>query len=159
MCPTLPEDEIEARLRSWPVARLGTLREDGRPHLVPVVFVYRDGVFWIPVDGKPKRDRPLERVHNLLRDPRATLLLDAYREDWSALWWIHIDGVAEIRVAESDDDPRFRVPRDAFLEKYAQYQEWPLFRGVPTLIEIATRGRNTWCSDLAGLPPVGDARG
>lgn len=148
MCPVPPDEAIETRLRVWPVARLATLREQGSPHLVPVVFAYSDGVFWIPVDGKPKRDRELERIQNLRRDARATLLLDEYRDDWSALWWIHIEGRAAIRQAAGE--ARFEQASAGLRDKYRQYEQWPLFRGEPTLIEIVPERRNAWCADLAG---------
>ncbi len=157
MSPVPPDDAIEARLHTWPVARLATLRESGAPHLVPVVFAYSDGAFWIPVDGKPKRERELERIRNLRRDPRATLLLDEYRDDWRGLWWIHIECSAEIRrvlgslqVATEPGTARFRRAADGLRAKYPQYHDWPLFRGEPTLIELAPLRRSAWCADLVG---------
>jgi PPOX class probable F420-dependent enzyme len=155
MSPVPSDGAIEARLQVWPVARLATLRENGAPHLVPVVFAYSDGAFWIPVDGKPKRERELERIQNLRRDARATLLVDEYGDDWKALWWIHIECEAEMRQqsrrvggAGEPGVGRFRRARDELLAKYPQYSEWPLFRGEPTLIELAPKRRNAWCADL-----------
>ncbi len=148
MSPAPPDEAIDARLRACPVARLATLRDDGRPHLVPVVFVVSDDAFWIPVDGKPKReDRELERVRNLRRDPRATLLLDHYADDWSRLWWVHLEGRGEIR--QDAAHPRFARASAELREKYAQYRETSLFRGAPTLIEFVATRRNAWCADLA----------
>jgi PPOX class probable F420-dependent enzyme len=149
MSPVLPDAEIESRLSLWPVARLATLRKNGSPHLVPVVFAYSGDALWIPVDGKPKRERELERIQNLRRDPRATLLLDEYRDDWSALWWIHIEGRADIhRIADGDPDERFQRATQHLRDKYPQYREWPLFRGEPTLIEVSPERRSAWCADL-----------
>lgn len=144
MCPVPPDEAIETRLHVWPVGRFATLREAGSPHLIPVVFFYGEGALWIPVDGKPKRDRELQRVRNLRRDPRATLLLDEYRDDWSELWWIHIEGRAAICQS---DDPRFARASDGLRAKYRQYEEWPLFRGEPTLIAFAPERRNAWCAE------------
>jgi nitroimidazol reductase NimA-like FMN-containing flavoprotein (pyridoxamine 5'-phosphate oxidase superfamily) len=49
----LSRDAIEHLLGTWPVARLATLRADGSPALVPVVFAWSAGRLWLPVDGKP----------------------------------------------------------------------------------------------------------
>jgi hypothetical protein len=31
-------------------------------------------------------------MRNLARDPRATVLVDAYDEDWSTVWWVRLRG-------------------------------------------------------------------
>jgi len=73
------------------VARLATVRPDGAPHLVPVVFaveVAADGDrVHLAVDAKPKRTRNLQRLVNLRAEPRCALLVDHYADDWSRLWW------------------------------------------------------------------------
>ena len=43
---------------------------------------------------KPKRDARLARLDDIARDPRVALLVDHYDADWSALWWVRIDGDA-----------------------------------------------------------------
>ncbi|NIR36720.1 MAG: TIGR03668 family PPOX class F420-dependent oxidoreductase [Actinobacteria bacterium] len=144
MPPALSPETVEDRLRHWPVARLATLRDSGAAHLVPVVFHWEGSRLWIPVDGKPKRDRELERVRNIERDPRATLLVDAYGDDWAALWWIHLEGRATIRRDEASED--FGDAAEGLRRKYPQYQDVPLFRGVPTLIEITPERQTSWCA-------------
>ncbi len=155
MSPVPPDEAIDARLRVWPVARLATLRDDGSPHLVPVVFAASDAALWIPVDGKPKRQGAgeLERVRNLRRDPRAALLLDAYADDWSRLWWVHLEGRAAIR--HDAEDTRFEHASAALRDKYPQYRETPLFRDEPTLIEFVASRRNAWCADLTRFTEEG----
>ena len=149
MSPALPTAAVEERLQRWPVARLATLRGDGSPHLVPVVFAYSDGALWIPDDGKAKRPVELERIRNLREDPRVSLILDEYRDDWTALWWIRIDGSAQLcAVVDDAADPSARA-RDALLAKYPQYRELPLFRGDPQLIRIDPERRNSWCFDAS----------
>ncbi len=50
------------------VGRLATTDEHGRPHVVPVCFVYQDGLVYSLLDSKPKRvtARQLRRVRKLL---------------------------------------------------------------------------------------------
>ena len=78
------------------VARLGTVRTDGTPHLVPVTFAVDDDVIYTAVDAKPKRTTRLQRLQNLAAQPRCTLLVDHYEDDWSGLWWVRADGDAAV---------------------------------------------------------------
>lgn len=108
--------------RDWatalPVARLSTLRKDGAPHIVPVVCVLLRNAWWIPVDGKPKRGANLARLNHLKHDSRCCLLFDEYSNDWQALRWLRLDGIAEVVVltAREADDLTSQLRR-----KYPQY--------------------------------------
>ncbi|MES4792504.1 MAG: TIGR03668 family PPOX class F420-dependent oxidoreductase [Chloroflexota bacterium] len=92
--PTLGHRQ-RALLSAQPVARLATIGPGGQPHLVPVCFVLLDEpsgpVIAIPIDQKPKRTTSLARLRNLRRDPRATLLVDHYEDDWTQLAWVRLD--------------------------------------------------------------------
>ena len=80
-------------------ATLATIAQDGRPRLVPVCFVVLDDVIWSPLDEKPKSvddPRRLARIRDIERDPRVTLLVDRWSEDWSELGWIRLEGHAEV---------------------------------------------------------------
>lgn len=92
-------DAAEARERftSERVARLATIRSDGTPHLVPVVFATDGDLVWIAVDDKPKRTRELKRIANIEADSRVSVLADRYDDrDWSLLWWVRGDGRARV---------------------------------------------------------------
>ncbi|GAY11608.1 TIGR03668 family PPOX class F420-dependent oxidoreductase [Pseudonocardia sp. N23] len=116
--PALDDDECRARAAAAPVARLATLRADGTPRLVPVTFVLVDGLVWIAVDDvKPKSGRRLARLADVDRDPRAALLVDHYDDDWDRLWWVRIDGAADVRDA-ADCAPAV----DALVGKYPPYR-------------------------------------
>jgi PPOX class probable F420-dependent enzyme len=91
--------EAERRFREARVARLATVRPDGAPHVVPVVFVLLHETVWLVVDEKPKRTHELQRLANIRDEPRVSLLVDGYDEDWAGLWWVRIDGRA--RIAEA----------------------------------------------------------
>ena len=143
----LSRDAIEHLLDSWPVARLATLRPDGSPALVPVVFVRNAGRLWLPVDGKPKREGAgeLARVAHIRRNPRVALLLDQYEADWSALWWLRFDGAAEL-VGERGMG--FDAALGALMKKYPQYDHTPLFRpgAPPTLIAVGQLRVTSWAA-------------
>jgi PPOX class probable F420-dependent enzyme len=103
------------------VARLATVGEDAKPHLVPVCFVLAGDRIVSVVDAKPKSTRELRRLVNIRVHPRVTLLVDEYDEDWTRLWWVRADGVA--RVVEAGGDREGVVA--ALTAKYPQYEAQP----------------------------------
>jgi len=146
--PALPPAACENLLARWPVARLATIGVGGRPHLVPIVFAASDGELWSPIDGKPKREGELARVRNLRRDPRVTLLVDHYDEDWRRLFWLRVDGRAALRRIGAEFGSGEQRAVAALRAKYPQYRETPLFRGEPALLRIEIEGLRSWCADL-----------
>ncbi len=95
--PTLDPAQRHARFTAARVARLATLRADGTARLVPMTFVLVDDLICSAVDElKPKRSTRLARLDDVRRDPRVGVLVDHYADDWSALWWVRVDGVAEV---------------------------------------------------------------
>ena len=101
-------------------ARLATVRPDGSPHVVPVVFAVDGDVIYTAVDdAKPKRSPRLQRLANLRAEPRCALLVDHEDEDWSRLWWVRADGVAEVLEAAGHPGLALLVAR------YAQYEVQP----------------------------------
>lgn len=62
---------VDARLRSEPIIWLSTVRPDGRPHLVPVWFLW-DGAT-ILIFSQPG----VQKVRNLRHNRRVTLALNA----------------------------------------------------------------------------------
>ncbi len=112
--PSLPPAIAEERLALARVGRLATVTPAGRPHVVPVCFALSGGRIFNAVDAKPKRTRALTRLENVRATGRASLLVDHYEEDWSELWWVRVDGVAEVIESEA--------AIDVLAEKYAQYR-------------------------------------
>jgi PPOX class probable F420-dependent enzyme len=115
-------DEALARLGSARVGRLATLTPEGKPHVVPFVFVVVERgsatrLYWM-VDEKPKRSKELQRLRNIEHQPAVELVVDEYDEDWSRLWWVRVRGRARV-VVEADE-------RDAALSllraKFPQYE-------------------------------------
>ena len=112
------EFDPELRFAQAPVARLATVTPDGMPHLVPVVFAVSDDVVYTAVDAKPKTTRRLRRLANIESNPRASVLVDHYADDWTQLWWVRVDGTAAIhRTGKAR-----HIGYDVLRAKYAQYQ-------------------------------------
>lgn len=112
------------------MGRLGTLSASGRPHLVPVCYALHEGVIVIAVDEKPKRETlGLARLRNIRRDPRVTLLIDRYAEDWSLLAWVRIDAIASVEDSGAAN-PGALV---ALRLRYPQYASMAL-EGLPLIV-------------------------
>jgi PPOX class probable F420-dependent enzyme len=103
------------------VARLATVSADGRPHLVPVCFAFMPDIVYTAVDHKPKRSTALRRVANVEATGEACLLIDAYSEDWSRLWWVRLDGRGRVVT----DPAEAALAVDALCAKYEQYAARP----------------------------------
>jgi PPOX class probable F420-dependent enzyme len=111
------------RFASARVARLATVGEDGRPHLVPIVFALDGDRVVHAVDHKPKRTTALRRLDNIAAQPRVALLADEYDDrDWSRLWWVRADGVASVL---EPDGAAARAAVALLCERYAQYRDRP----------------------------------
>jgi PPOX class probable F420-dependent enzyme len=158
----LPPALVEGLLERWPVARLATLGPEG-PHQVPAVFARAGGALWSPVDGKPKGTRELARVRHVRAEPRVSLLLDHYEDDWRCLWWVAITGQARVvRPADPSLDREVASALDALRAKYPQYGSVPLLREPPTLLRVAPIRVRSWCSGpeaLTQLSAALEARG
>ncbi len=111
---------MRRRFASSPVARLATVRPDGRPHIVPVVFALTGGMIFTAVDAKPKRTTRLQRLVNVELEPRCSLLVDHYADDWSTLWWVRADGEAAVV-----DPAAAAEGLAALVDRHTQYREQP----------------------------------
>ena len=146
----IPDSVTSALLEAWPVARLATLGGDGAPHQVPIVFAQAGGALWSPIDGKPKRAALPQRVANLERDARASLLLDHYDENWTRLWWLRLEATASIRPLEPADDEA-QAALLALRAKYSQYLETPIVSERRLLIRLEVQRVSSWCGGPEAL--------
>jgi PPOX class probable F420-dependent enzyme len=108
------------RLASASVGHLATVTAAKGPHLVPCCFVLDADTIYSAIDAKPKSTFDLRRVQNIRSNPAAALLVDHYEEDWTALWWVRVDGSAHT----VDDDGRTRAI-ELLAAKYEQYRDIP----------------------------------
>ena len=103
------------------VARLATVTEAGRPHIIPVIFAVNGNLLYTAVDAKPKTTANLRRLRNIRGNPQVAVLADRYHDDWTALWWVRADGRAAIL-----EDPRQMAGPIALLAgRYRQYRDKP----------------------------------
>jgi PPOX class probable F420-dependent enzyme len=129
------------RLAACPVARLATVGADGSPHIVPVTFVATAERIHTPIDHKPKRTTRLRRLANISHEPRVCLLADHYDDDWERLWWVRVDGVAEVLAPES---LRHTAAARALAVKYHHYRSVPI---AGPIIEVSSLRWSSWAAD------------
>jgi PPOX class probable F420-dependent enzyme len=85
----LSPEEQRALIESERIVIVSTLGSNGWPHSMPLWYVPRDGEIWIYTYAKS------QKVRNLERDLRATLLIETGHE-YGELRGIEIEAVAEI---------------------------------------------------------------
>jgi PPOX class probable F420-dependent enzyme len=125
------------------VARLATLDDKGRPHIVPICFAYDGRFFYTAIDQKPKRVIPerLTRLRNIRAVPRVALLIDEYAEDWTQLWYILIRGKAKLIPKSADQERATAIRR--LRAKYPQYHRGMLADDAP-IIRITPERTTSW---------------
>jgi len=70
----LTDTEQRELLESERIVTVASQGPDGWPHLMPLWYVLRDGEIWVYTYAKS------QKVRNLERDPKATLLIETGRE-------------------------------------------------------------------------------
>jgi PPOX class probable F420-dependent enzyme len=88
---------------------------------VPCCFALHDRTAYSAVDAKPKSTLNLRRLQNLRAQAACSLLVDHYDEDWTALWWVRVDGKG--RVIDAGDERDHALSLLAL--KYEQYRSMP----------------------------------
>jgi PPOX class probable F420-dependent enzyme len=124
-----PDDR--AFLHQARVGRLATASADGNPHVIPVCFVFDGVCLYSPIDAKPKRVPPrrLRRLQNIRENPRASLVVDHYEEEWVRLRYVLVSGRAEILESGPDRERALLLLQ----EKYPQYHAMHDFGQAPVI--------------------------
>jgi len=125
------------RVARAPVGHLATVTPQGRPHVVPCCFVLAGRWIYSAVDAKPKRTLALRRLDNIAAHGSVALLVDRYDEEWRDLWWVRVDGTAQLWEA----GPRRDEALAALAGKYRQYRETT---PPGPVIAVAVTGWHWW---------------
>jgi PPOX class probable F420-dependent enzyme len=105
---TMSEDEVLAFLDEERVMTCATLRPNGMPHLMPLWYVVRDGRLWAWTFAKSQKTKNLER------DPRATLQVEAGRDQYHLLRGVMLE--TEVTIHRDVD-----LVTDLGLEIFGRY--------------------------------------
>lgn len=133
-------------------ARVGHLAtSDGAtPSVVPVCFVLLGQSLYQAIDGKAKSVDAgrLRRIKNVRANPKATLLVDHYVEDWRRLWWVLLHGRARIL----ERGPEHQRAIVALRKKYPQYRSSVPLAADAWVIAIDVRRLRRWQASSRGHP-------
>ncbi len=115
--------KTKALIKGAKVARLATVDQKSHPYVVPVVFVFHENSFFIPLDDKTKTVNPknLKRVKNIVGNPNVTLLIDKYQNDWKKLFFLMIHGTAT--VIDGKNSKLMDKIHKLLISKYPQYKK------------------------------------
>src|SRR5262249_56263835 len=115
--------------------RLPTADAAGQPHAVPICYAFDGESLFSAIDAKPKTPGPrgLKRIRNIRANPKVSVVIDRYDEDWTRLRYVIIHGQAEILT----DGREFSRGIDLLLAKYPQHRSIPLH--PPALLIISTQ--------------------
>lgn len=126
--------KISAFIRSGRVAHLATGDQNGRPHVIPICYVFDGKEIYSPIDEKPKKSSPLrlKRIRNIQANPHVAVVVDRYDEDWRRLAYVLVTGKAKVLRRGPKHQSAVRLLR----KKYPQYrkmrlEERPMIRIVP----------------------------
>ena len=115
----MEREEAMQRLAGSAVARLATVDEHGKPHIVPIVLAVAGHTLYFAVDAKPKQTADLKRLRNIAANRAVAVLADHYENDWNKLWWVRADGTARV-VTDSAEAER---ATDLLASRYSQYRD------------------------------------
>jgi coenzyme F420-0:L-glutamate ligase / coenzyme F420-1:gamma-L-glutamate ligase len=129
--------DIAQRLQQARTGHLATADLSGAPHVVPVCFACDGSAIYSVLDQKPKRTSPtrLRRVRNLQANPQVSLVVDHYQENWRGLWYVLVQGRADLLLEGPEQERAIKLLR----EKYPQYRGMdidgnPVIKIAPTRV-------------------------
>jgi PPOX class probable F420-dependent enzyme len=124
------------------VGRLATVDENGHPFVVPICYAFDGEHIYSPIDEKAKLADiyRLKRLRNIKANPRVSLVIDEYTEDWSGLSYLLVSGIAEIIGPEGPASTEHTRAVRLLRKKYEQYEMMaidtrPMIKITPTRIK------------------------
>jgi len=117
------DQKTKTLIKRAKVARLATVDQKSHPYVVPVVLVFHENSFFIPLDEKVKtvNARKLKRVKNIEKNPNVTLLIDKYQNDWKKLFFLMIHGKATV-IDGKNNKLMYKIHK-LLISKYPQYKK------------------------------------
>ena len=139
------ERHVQQFIESHRVAHLATVDVQGRPYVIPICYIFKNGAFYSVIDEKPKRLPPgrLRRIENIRHNPNTALVIDDYSEDWSSLAYLHVRGRAAVLEPDTADEHTSAI--EALRDKYPQYRSMkidlqPVIKLVPEKVRFWSAG-------------------
>jgi PPOX class probable F420-dependent enzyme len=127
-------NEARAQFATARHGYLATADAHGQPHVVPICFALDGDMLYTAIDHKPKQTTKLKRLANIAANPQVSVLADHYEDEWTNLWWVRADGVAQVLDTE-------RHAIELLRDRYEPYRTEPPQGPV---IAIAVRRWSGW---------------
>jgi PPOX class probable F420-dependent enzyme len=139
------DDDTREFIRHHRVARLATADTDGQPAVVPICYAFDGVAIYSAIDEKPKRVEPhsLKRVRNIEANPRVSMVIDDYSEEWSELAFLMIAGRAEIIEPDQNLEEHMQAI-ELLRDKYPQYRSMAIDKRA--LIKITPTRIRRWAA-------------
>ena len=139
--PSIPAS-VAGFISAGRVGRLGTAGASGQPLVVPICYAFDGESLFSAVDAKPKSVAPgrLGRIRNIRENPKVSVVIDQYEEDWSRLRYVEVQGRAEILSG----GPDFSRGIDLLVAKYPQYRTMGLSRDSGVMIKVTPARIREW---------------
>lgn len=112
------------------VGRLATAGRDGLPHVVPVCYLFRDGLFYIATDYGTRKYR------NVVENPRAALVVDTYKP--------HRAVMVQGRVEVLERGEEFRRVREEFYRRFEWARGDPWEEGEAPILKLVPERKASW---------------
>ncbi len=109
---------------------------------MPICFVFDGKRLYSPIDEKPKRvtAKNLKRLQNIRQNPRVSLVIDHYEENWRKLAYMLFAGRARILTRGENHRRAVRLLR----KKYIQYRQMKIAQRP--VIEITVVRWSYWAA-------------
>jgi len=118
-----------AFINKYEVCRMATVG-NGKPHVVPICFMFIDNHFYLATDYDTKKYR------NLLKNRNVALVIDTYQPNKAVL----VEGEAEI-VEEGNE---FREIYDKFYKKFSWVRDTPWKEKEAPFIKVEPLKKISW---------------
>lgn len=112
------------------VCRLATVHPDGGPHVTPVDYIFRDGLFYIATDYGTRK------LRNIQLKNKVALVVDVYRPNRAVM----IEGEASIIECCTE----FKKIYELFHRKFAWVRQDPWDEGEAPFIAVKPLVKVSW---------------
>jgi nitroimidazol reductase NimA-like FMN-containing flavoprotein (pyridoxamine 5'-phosphate oxidase superfamily) len=124
----LSDKELEFINRNE-ICRLATC-SNGKPHVVPVAYIFLNGYFYIATDYNTKKFK------NIMRNRNVCLVIDTYKPNRAVM----IEGIAEI-IEHGDE---FKHVYSIFYERFVWVRRDPWKEGEAPFVKIKPLHKVSW---------------
>lgn len=93
---SLGDDEVRELLEGPHMSRLATTRRDGRPHIAPMFFLYRDGLFYF----WQRKSARKQKIVNIQHNPNVMISVDTCSAPYRA---VLVEGTADLTEENADE--------------------------------------------------------